>query len=289
MLGITATQSYGWVLRNVFFDALKADSFFLGYNCRKTPMDVIQIEHLPYLGVYLVDETMLPDGDANAHAPSFIHTLKIGFSFIVANNDMDVAEAMVDAAWWRAMNRLWTDAGIMNVYFSTNPDNTLIEALTRGTRRHVFGNQARDQQTPIAELRYEVSLTFRTDWPPIIPDDFLVVDLTTGMKPGDTPEEMAQRQQIHAIYDMRLPIIASIAPDTGPVTGGTSVIITGTVFYGTIGVQFGNVAAASFTVDSPTQITAIAPKGKAPGVVDVTVTNTLGTSLADDADQFTYA
>jgi hypothetical protein len=287
MLGITATQSYGFVLRNVFFDTLKGDSFFLNYHCRKTPMDVVQIEHLPYLGVYIVDETMLPDGDANAHAPSFIHTLKIGFSVIIANNDMDVAEAMVDAAFWRIMNRLWTDAGIMNIYFSTNPDNTLIEALVRGTRRHVFGNQNRDQQTPIAEVRYEISLTFRTDWPPNIPDDFLVIDLTTGMKPGDTPEEMAQRLQLHRIYDMRVPVITSIAPSTGPIAGGTSVIITGTGFYGALGVKFGD-EAALITLDSPTQITAISPQVTSPEVVDVTVTNTLGASLEADALEFTY-
>jgi IPT/TIG domain len=289
MLGITATQSYGWVIRNVFFDALKADSFFVGYHCRKTPMEVVQFEHLPYLGVYIVDETMLPDGDANAHAPSFIHTLKIGFSVIIANNDMDVAEAMIDAAFWRIMNRLWTDAGIMNVYYSTNPDNTLIEALTRGTRRPVFGREQRDQQTPVAEVRYEISVTFRTDWPPVIPDDFLVIDLKTGIKPGDSPDEMAKRQQIHTIYDMRLPIVESIAPNTGPIAGGTSVIITGTGFYGALGVKFGD-DAALMTLDSPTQITAISPPADAAGVVvDVIVTNTLGASLAHDDDEFTYA
>jgi len=193
-------QSFSLIIRNVFFDALKADPFFAGYTCRKTPMNVVQIEHLPYLGVYLVDEAMLPDGDANAGPPHFIHTLRVAFSVMIANNDMDAAEAMVDAAWWRIMNRLLTDAHIMNVYYSTNPDNTLIEAVTRGTRRHVFGATALNQQTPIAELRYEMSCTFRSYWPPVITDELLEIDVSTGVKPGDTADEMARRLQVTRKY-----------------------------------------------------------------------------------------
>jgi hypothetical protein len=181
--GITATQSYGWVLRNVFYDALKSDPFFAGYHCRKAPINVVHIEHLPFLGVYIVDENMVPDGDADAGEPRFIHTLRIGFSVLIANNDPDTADATVDAAWWRIMNRLWTDAHIMNVWFSTNPDNTRIEGLVRGTRRHVYGTNALNQQTPVAELRYEISCTFRTNWPPVITDDLLEIDMTVGSPP----------------------------------------------------------------------------------------------------------
>ena len=198
--GLTLKQSYGWVIRNSFYDALKADWFFQGWHLRKTPMNVVQFEHLPYLGVYIVEEVMGPDGDANAGEPRFTHTMKIGFSIMVANNDMDEAERLIDAAWWRIMNRLWTDAGIINVYYSTNPDNTLIEGLVRGTRRQVFGATALNQQTPYAELRYEVSCTFRTQWPPIINDELMRISLTTGFRPGDTEEEMALRKQVRMEY-----------------------------------------------------------------------------------------
>jgi alpha-tubulin suppressor-like RCC1 family protein len=62
----------------------------------------------------------------------------------------------------------------------------------------------------------------------------------------------------------RVPAIARIAPERGPV--GTAVKITGDNFTGATSVTFDKVAA-TFTVDSLTEITAIAP---GPGLVQVT-------------------
>ena len=45
-----------------------------------------------------------------------------------------------------------------------------------------------------------MSVFYRTDWPPIITDTLDEIDVTTGIKAGDTPEEMAQRQQVAAVY-----------------------------------------------------------------------------------------
>ncbi|MFD6356924.1 IPT/TIG domain-containing protein, partial [Nocardia tengchongensis] len=73
-----------------------------------------------------------------------------------------------------------------------------------------------------------------------------------------------------------MPTITSLSPTSGPVTGGTSVTITGTGFTGPITVRFGT-TATTFTLDSPTQITAIAPAGSV-GTVQVTVTTSAGTS-----------
>ncbi|HET6866414.1 MAG TPA: IPT/TIG domain-containing protein, partial [Solirubrobacteraceae bacterium] len=82
------------------------------------------------------------------------------------------------------------------------------------------------------------------------------------------------------------PAVASISPITGPASGGTSVKITGTGFTNATAVKFGVAAATSFTVDSATQISALAPSGT--GTVDVTVTTPGGTSATGAADQFTY-
>ncbi|MFI9412935.1 IPT/TIG domain-containing protein [Nocardia gamkensis] len=67
-----------------------------------------------------------------------------------------------------------------------------------------------------------------------------------------------------------VPTLISVTPNTGPVTGGTAVTITGTGFTGATGVFFGFLPAVSFTVNSDTQITAITPVGFGP--VPVTVT-----------------
>jgi hypothetical protein len=73
-----------------------------------------------------------------------------------------------------------------------------------------------------------------------------------------------------------------VAPSQGPVSGGTSVILTGSHFTGATSVKFGTVAASSFSVASDTQITATAP-AEAAGSVNVTVTTTGGIS-----NSFTY-
>ena len=70
-------------------------------------------------------------------------------------------------------------------------------------------------------------------------------------------------------------------------SGNTSVVITGSGLTGAIGVSFGSSIAWGFTVNSPTQITAISPAAVA-GPVDVTVTTPVGTSGTSSTDRFVY-
>jgi hypothetical protein len=83
------------------------------------------------------------------------------------------------------------------------------------------------------------------------------------------------------------PAVSAISPTSGSTKGGTTVTITGSNFTGATAVNFGSTAAASSTVNSASQITAIAP-AQAAGSVDVTVTTAGGTSSVSSADQFTY-
>ena len=83
-----------------------------------------------------------------------------------------------------------------------------------------------------------------------------------------------------------VPTISSVSPNVGPAAGGTTVIITGSDFTGATSVKFGTTAAASFTVNSNTQITATTHAGS--GIVDVHVTTAGGTSAASAADQFDF-
>jgi hypothetical protein len=86
------------------------------------------------------------------------------------------------------------------------------------------------------------------------------------------------------------PTISSFTPTTGPV--GTSVIITGTNFGGTTVVAFSgpastSVAAASFTLDSPTQITAVVAVGSISGPISITTSNGAGISMGTSTASFT--
>lgn len=86
-------------------------------------------------------------------------------------------------------------------------------------------------------------------------------------------------------YVVTAPTVSAVSPSTGSTLGGTSVTITGTNLTGATAVDFGGTAATSFTIDSATQITAVAPAGAA-GAVDVTVTSPSGTGSLPSA--FTY-
>jgi hypothetical protein len=83
------------------------------------------------------------------------------------------------------------------------------------------------------------------------------------------------------------PLINAVMPSRGPVAGGNEVIITGENFVDVTEVLFAD-AKADHTVDSPTQITAIAPAGY-PGAVRVQVTALGGVSLDGISDDYTYS
>jgi hypothetical protein len=82
------------------------------------------------------------------------------------------------------------------------------------------------------------------------------------------------------------PTVSSVTPALGPEAGGTSVTIGGSNLSGASAVMFGSSSASSFTVASPTSITASAPPGS--GSVQVTVTTSGGTSATNTADHFGY-
>jgi alpha-tubulin suppressor-like RCC1 family protein len=84
-----------------------------------------------------------------------------------------------------------------------------------------------------------------------------------------------------------LPTVTKLSPTSGPVAGGTAVTITGTEFTAASSVKFGGVEAAGYKVNSATSITAVAPAESA-AIVDVTVTNTAGTSTITPKDHFKY-
>ncbi|MBH0781694.1 IPT/TIG domain-containing protein [Nocardia bovistercoris] len=79
--------------------------------------------------------------------------------------------------------------------------------------------------------------------------------------------------------------LTSLTPDSGPATSFTTVVIAGSGFadVGPLTVRFGT-QATTFTIDSDTQITAVAPTGT--GTVDVTVA--VESNGVSNALPFTY-
>jgi hypothetical protein len=83
------------------------------------------------------------------------------------------------------------------------------------------------------------------------------------------------------------PVITGLSVSSGPSSGGTTVTIYGYALNGATAVYFGGVAATSFTVNPDGSITVTAP-AHSPGLVDIQVVTSAGTSDPTSADQFTY-
>ena len=84
-----------------------------------------------------------------------------------------------------------------------------------------------------------------------------------------------------------IPAVTGVSPNEGALSGGTSVSVSGIHLSEASVVTFGGVAAKSFTVNSSTSITAIAP-AHAAGTVAVSVTTPAGASPSTPGDEFTY-
>jgi hypothetical protein len=107
---------------------------------------------------------------------------------------------------------------------------------------------------------------------------------------GNAASTLTGQTEFNVTNVVAAPTVTSVSPATGPYTGGTSVVITGTDFTNASNVSFGStvLGSSSFVINSPTQITAAAPTGT-PGLVNITVTTSKGTSATSSADDFTYS
>ena len=99
-----------------------------------------------------------------------------------------------------------------------------------------------------------------------------VVDVTV-MTPGGTSLTSPADQFTYG------PTVTSVSPRSGPLGGGTLVTITGTNLAGVTAVDFGpsNPVTIPFS-PTDTQIEVVSPPGVMSGLVDVTVTSSVGTS-----------
>jgi hypothetical protein len=190
---MTVPHSYSIQVRDGMLDRVKVMPFFSNFKFASNVNLSIQPDSVPFCGVYLISETMMPDGDANAAEVRFRTSARIGFSVIVQNNNSEVIEYQLDAAYQTIMSNLLSDFTLYN------NNNFKIQGFTQGSRQHVFGAIGKDNELPVAELRLELlcdlgAITF----PPTIVDDLETIHVTTQYPPGAGPEV----QRIESEYDL---------------------------------------------------------------------------------------
>jgi hypothetical protein len=101
------------------------------------------------------------------------------------------------------------------------------------------------------------------------------VDVTDS-KSGITTERIDIDDAINSLT-LSAPAVTSVSPTNGSTAGGNTVTINGSNLLGATTVNFGPTPAASFTIVSDTQITAVAPARPA-GLVNIYVTVPGGTN-----------
>ena len=199
-------QSPTLVFRNAMMMWLLDTPFFGGWTARTTKAFKVQTQHVPYLGLYFIRDTTASDGDPNAGEVRLKHDVTYGFSVIVQDNDPQACEAKLDEAHCVIVNTLWANPYLMNMLDTRNPyrsgtgtpGNVRMEGVKSTSRRHNWGTL--ENETPIGELQYEATLMWREDFEPVITDHLEEIHLRTGVKAGDTEEEMAKRVQARTGY-----------------------------------------------------------------------------------------
>jgi len=107
------------------------------------------------------------------------------------------------------------------------------------------------------------------------------VDVTVTTPAGTSAFSVAD------FYAYGAPIVASVSPDTGPLTAGTAVTVAGSGFVSGAVVSFGATEVSGPVNATGTSLLVLAPAGTA-GSVDVTVTTPAGTSATSVQDLFAY-
>lgn len=188
-------RSYPMLVRDGMFDRLKLMSFFAPFNFSTKKDVTIQPQSIPFCGVYFLQEFMAPDGDANAGEVRFRTSVRYGFSVIIQNNDPDQAEYTLDKAM-QAISGLFSDPTLYN------NKQFQIQAFSGGLRQHVYGHVGQDNQTPIAELRFELTCDLGViEYPPFVEDVLEVIHLETVFPiDGDS----SKVQQVKVEYDMEI-------------------------------------------------------------------------------------
>jgi len=161
-------------------------------------------------------------------------------------------------------------------FYSLTPPNPLISLIIEGPV-FVYPGVA------VEFLGNELTQTIQVEFAgvpaqfQIRSDTYITVQVPMAAIDGPVTATLATGLQLQTLESIHiLPLITNLDPPSGPV--GTQVGIVGGGFTGATEVSFGGVAAANFTVVSPTLIQAIVPTGAKTGAVVVTTPNGTATS-----------
>ena len=158
---------------------------FVRSNARPT-----QAEHIPFVGVYFMSERFVPLGGLETGEAKFTALTKFGISYIVQNNDPDQAAEILSAAHWSIMKMFhYPEWHLFPFPHPRAPDRKMIvEGIEQISHDREYGALSRNNETPIAELRMEITYKHGFDFEPVPLDNFEIFHMETWPWPAQPGE-----------------------------------------------------------------------------------------------------
>jgi hypothetical protein len=283
--GLSDSQSYSHIILNAIYDRLSSSSLFVNFPCKRIS-SALQIQsdiQIPFIGVFLGEENMTPDGDLNAGDIRFEHLIQIGIQIVVKNNDPVAMQALLDRASWFALNQLLRDNSFTNRLTTSLPDNVTIEGVPRVYfRPDVWGTTTGMQETPVGERCFWFTFKLRSEWYPTDFPELERITVTTAFPIGGDTAGVEQVKIVHEFNPDSVPTplppdptLTSISPTTAVAGTATLITATGTDFDSTATIVIGDAPEVT-TVVSSTELTATVPDTLPAGSYDVVVINNVG-------------
>ncbi len=98
---------------------------------------------------------------------------------------------------------------------------------------------------------------------------------------------LSGKNRVNRLIDPTDPVVDGVAPNRGPLGGGTVVTVTGVGFAAASGVSFGSVNA-SFVIVSDTEIHAVAPSAATASTTNIFVTTAGGSTIGAQRSWYTF-
>jgi hypothetical protein len=166
--------SYPYLVCQGALERLQKMPWFADFTFSDNKSVQIQPQDIPFCGVYFINEANTPDGDANVGEPRFRCMTTIGFSVIVQYDAASTVGKTLDIAYQAIIRGLLSDPTFYN------NKEFKIQAFTRGMRQHVYGAIGKENEMPIAEMRFELTCDLGTiTYEPFVPDILETVRITT--------------------------------------------------------------------------------------------------------------
>lgn len=155
---------------------------------RKTPMMQVQPTDLPLLGIYIMREKRVPNGNADHAEPRFIHEVTLGFSGAIHAETDDQNSIYELEEWMSELDHI----------LLCNPKFVNMTEGINGMDRQ--SQYAKVGETTLFEIRVEMVIPFRSNFPPGVIDDFNLLHVETQFPDKEHAE--SGTMQIIRVYNL---------------------------------------------------------------------------------------